>query len=71
LKWVTQGRTGIIRGLTDTGFNVLYVCYFGCPGTPIKLVAVELETFDRALAFLRAQPTVDPNRIAVVGGSTG
>ena len=65
------GRTGMIRGLADSGFNVLYVCYFGCPGTPTKLVAVPLETFDRAIEFLRAQPTVDPDRIAVVGGSKG
>lgn len=65
------GRAGMIRGLSDAGFNVLYVCYFGCPGTPAKLVGVPLETFDRALAFLRAQPTVNPNRIAVVGGSKG
>jgi dienelactone hydrolase len=65
------GRTGMIKALGDTGFNVLYVCYFGCPRTPPKLVAVPLETFDRALAFLRAQPAVNPNRIAVVGGSKG
>jgi len=30
-----------------------------------------LETFDRALAFLRAQPTVNPRQIAVLGGSKG
>ena len=65
------GRTGMVKGLADAGFNVLYVCYFGCPGTPAKLVGVPLETFDRALAFLRTRPTVDPNRIGVLGGSKG
>jgi hypothetical protein len=65
------GRTGMIKELADAGFNVLYVCYFGCPGTPAKLVGVPLETFDRALAFLRTRPTVDPNRIGVLGGSKG
>jgi hypothetical protein len=28
----------LIDGLTGAGFDVLYVCYFGCPGGP-KLLA--------------------------------
>lgn len=65
------GGRGMVKALTDAGFNVLNVCYFGCPGTPPTLVSVPLETFDRALAWLRRQPEVDPDRIVLVGGSKG
>jgi hypothetical protein len=65
------GSGGIVGGLMGAGFDVLYVCYFGCPGTPPQLNSVPLETFDRALAWLEAQPGVDPERIGVVGGSKG
>src|SRR6185437_9252200 len=61
----------LIDSLTGAGFDVLYVCYFGCPGTPKVLASVPLETFDRALAWLKAQPGVDPARIGLVGGSKG
>jgi dienelactone hydrolase len=53
------------------GFNVLQLAYFGAPGTPEHLVDVPLETFGKGLAWLQAQPGVDPARIGVVGGSKG
>jgi hypothetical protein len=65
------GNGGIIGGLTGAGYDVLYVCYFGCPGTPDHLASVPLETFDRALAWLGAQPGIDARRVGVVGGSKG
>jgi hypothetical protein len=65
------GGGGPIKPLTDEGYDVLYLCYFGCPGTPPHLANVPLETFDRALTFLRAQPGINPKRIAVVAGSKG
>ena len=65
------GGGGPIGPLIAEGYDVLYLCYFGCPGTPPQLANVPLETFDRGLAFLRAQPGVDPKRIAIVGGSKG
>src|SRR5258706_1037580 len=68
---LSPGEAPEIKGLTAAGFNVLYLCYFGCPGTPTHLVAVPLETFDRGLAFLRVQPSVDPARIAILGESKG
>lgn len=61
----------VARPLTAAGYDVLYVCYFGCPGTPARLASVPLETFDRALRWLERQPGVDPRRIAVMGGSKG
>ena len=66
-----QGGGGMVKALTEAGFNVLNVCYFGCPGTPPQLANVPLETFDRALAFLKTQPSVDPGRIVLLGGSKG
>src|SRR5882724_3169258 len=66
---LSPNAQGMIKALHGARFNVLHLCYFGCRGTPKPLVSVPLETFDRGLAFLRAQPSVDPDRIAVVGSS--
>jgi uncharacterized protein len=66
-----EGKGGMLKALSDEGYSVLYLCYFGCPNTQPFLKSVPLETFDRGLAFLRSQPDVDPDRIAVVGGSKG
>ena len=60
-----------LDSLTGAGYDVLYVCYFGCPGTPPHLASVPLETFDRALAWLKSQPGIDDARIGIVGGSKG
>jgi dienelactone hydrolase len=59
------------KALQAEGFSVLQLCYFGCTGTPDRLASVPLETFARGLAWLRAQPGVDPDRVGVVGGSKG
>lgn len=57
--------------LQGEGFNVLVVSYFGAPGQRKALELVPLETFDRALTWLRSQPEVDPTRLAVAGQSKG
>ncbi len=57
--------------LKRRGFSVLMPSYFGAPAQPDQLELVPLETFDRALAWLRAQPEVDPDRVAVFGHSKG
>lgn len=57
--------------LQERGFSVLMPAYFGAPGQPENLELIPLETFDRALAWLRSQPEVDPDRVAVFGQSKG
>jgi dienelactone hydrolase len=59
------------KALQAKGFAVLHVSYFAAPGQPAKLELVPLETFDRALDWLKAQAEVDAGRLAVVGGSKG
>ena len=63
--------TGVARSLQAAGLTVLQPAYFGAPGEPKQLERIPLETFDRALAWLRAQPEVDPDRVAVLGQSKG
>ena len=66
------GGTGAIaRALADEGFAVLQLCYFGCPGLPPQLANVPLETFSRGLTWMRHQPGIDAERLAVMGGSKG
>lgn len=57
--------------LQKRGISVLMPSYFGAPGQPDQLELVPLETFDRALAWLRARSEVDPDRVAVFGHSKG
>jgi len=59
------------KALQAKGLAVLHVSYFAAPGQPAKLELVPLETFDRALDWLKAQAEVDAGRLAIVGGSKG
>jgi hypothetical protein len=68
---LSPGVTRMAKDLQSRGYSVLHVSYFGAPGQPGKLDLIPLETFDRALDWLKAQSDVDPARIAVVGGSKG
>jgi dienelactone hydrolase len=68
---LSPGVTRMAKELQSRGYSVLHVSYFGGPGQPGKLALIPLETFDRGLAWLKAQPDVDASRIAVLGGSKG
>ena len=68
---IGKGTNEAAETLQREGFSVLAPSYFGGPGEPKDLVGVPLETFDRALDWLRAQPEVDPHRIAIGGVSKG
>jgi hypothetical protein len=63
--------TRVAIDLQSRGFSVLLPSYFRAPGQAASLELVPLETFDRALDWLRRRPEVDPKRIAVVGHSKG
>jgi uncharacterized protein len=68
------GLAGISREarlLSEHGFAVLAVAYFGLPGLPSHLANVPLETFTRALDWLGAQPEVEPQRMGIIGTSKG
>lgn len=66
-------NTGVAlaQALASRGHPALGIAYFGGPGLPASLTGVPLEYFGRALAFLRAQPGVDPGRVTVLSGSRG
>jgi len=57
--------------LAAHGYPTLDLAYFGELGLPTTLANVPLEYFANALAFLRAQPDVDPNHVVGVGGPRG
>ena len=71
------GSEGGLSGASEAdllaahGYPTLDLAYFGEPGLPTTLANVPLEYFAKALAFLRAQPGVDPSHVVVVGGSRG
>lgn len=65
------GTSRMAKALQEQGYAVLQVSYFGGPGQPKMLALVPLETFDRALDWLKAQIEVDAERLAVVGASKG
>jgi hypothetical protein len=68
---ISKSVTEDVRALQSEGLSVLALGYFGVPGQPKSLERVPLETFDRALAWLRVRPEVDPQRISVFGMSKG
>ncbi len=57
--------------LAAEGFSSLGLAYFKAPGLPEALENIPLEYFLRALDWLAKQPSVDPKRIGVWGGSKG
>ena len=57
--------------LQDAGYSVLQLSYFRSPGQPRDLLLVPLETFDIGLDWLKQQPDVDSDRLAVLGISVG
>ncbi len=64
-------REGSAAVLARQGYVTLALAYFGVGPLPPELVEVPVEYFGRAIAWLKAQPAVDPERIAVMGSSKG
>jgi dienelactone hydrolase len=57
--------------LASHGYPTLSLAYYAAPGLPTYLQNVPLEYFEKALQWLASQPSVDPNRITVIGVSRG
>lgn len=59
------------RSLNEQGYAVLQLSYFRAPGQPEDLASIPMETFFSGLDWLKKQPGVDANRIAMLGASKG
>ena len=57
--------------LASRGYAVLSLAYFGIEGVPTDLANIPLEYFDRAIEWMRAHPSIDHERIALMGASRG
>lgn len=57
--------------LASHGFAALALAYFAVADLPDDLVQIPLEYFETALAWMRAHPVVQGERLAVMGASYG
>ena len=57
--------------LASHGYTVLALAYFGVEGLPKNLSLIPLEYFQKAMRWLKKQPQVDGNKIALCGHSRG
>lgn len=62
---------GGAKTLASEGFAALALAYFGVDPLPEDLVEIPLEYFEIAIRWLKDQPAVAGNRVAVVGNSKG
>lgn len=63
--------TDYAKALQAEGYSALHVGYHRGPGMAPTLENIPLELFDKAIDWLKAQPGVDPERLAIVGWSRG
>ncbi len=57
--------------LASRGYAVLSLAYFMVPGLPTTLTEIPLEYFERALNWMKRNPAVQTDRLAVIGASRG
>ncbi len=57
--------------LREEGYHVLQISYYRAPGQPENLEMIPLETFDRALEWLKQRDEVQADRIGIYGTSKG
>jgi hypothetical protein len=65
------GAPGIAMLLASHGFAALSLSYFGVPGLPPTLENIPLEYFQKALLWMRSQPSIDSRSIAIYADSRG
>jgi hypothetical protein len=61
----------LAQAFASNGFAALTLAYFDYPNLPAELVEIPLEYFQRATAWMKAQPPVRADRLGLVGGSKG
>ena len=61
----------LAQAFASNGFAALTLAYFAFPNLPAELVEIPLEYFQRATAWMKAQPQVKAERLGLVGGSKG
>ncbi len=66
-----DGAAATARWVAGLGYPALGISYFGGEGQPEALENVPVETFEAGLAWLRAQPEVDLDRVFTFGISRG
>jgi dienelactone hydrolase len=62
---------GWARAFAANGFAALTLAWFAYPSLPEELVEIPLEYFDRAAAWMKAQPKVKAGGLGLMGGSKG
>jgi uncharacterized protein len=66
------GSTSTVGSLlAEQGYAALALAYFGLEHLPARLEEIPLEYFKSAIEWMRSQPSVEPNRIGIVGTSKG
>jgi dienelactone hydrolase len=55
----------------DQGYAFLALGYFGAPGTPEQLDRISINGVHDAILEVSRNPKIDPNKIALIGGSKG
>lgn len=68
---LSPGVGRIAEALQSQGFAVLHQSYFRVGSLPEELRRIPLEVFRNALDWLAQHPSVDGERLALVGGSKG
>lgn len=61
----------LAQAFASNGFAALNLAYFRYKDLPPELVEIPVEYFQRGVDWLKGQPSVKPDRIAVAGGSKG
>jgi dienelactone hydrolase len=69
----SEGRLveGWAQAFAANGFAALSLAWFGYQSLPEELVEIPLEYFDRAAAWMKAQPQVKAGGLGLMGGSKG
>jgi len=61
----------LAQAFASNGFAALNLAYFNYKDLPPELVEIPVEYFQRAVEWMKAQPSIKPDRIALAGGSKG